>query len=356
MKTTFIILLICSLSISVNAQRSDMKFHELAEPDTSKLWIQPVQGKAAMAVWGHAKGISVAIPQLNVMPRGLIRIFTPYLDHSKFIVTNFIAMEPTPAGQEHRGLSELEMSTFDPGIRGKRFWSSDNTDYTNKDNEIHPARGVITKENGKEVLTVYIFSEPFDNGAKVYVRLRFFQDRPYEFELTSYTYDGSVDLDSFILTATMGNKARLRTLYLKDYQKTSLALWPDYNNSDFAPHAFFSVKDMIQDKKGYAYFIAAPNEEDPSKATYSENTANHWKYTGKVATQYWISTNPNSKLEGLVNGRYTYWASKSPIPGGISFENFEMKEPFKNGNQYIFGITPESPEKFVEKAKKGRYK
>ncbi len=27
-------------------------------------------------------------------PRGLIRIYTPYLEHDEFVVTNFIAFEP----------------------------------------------------------------------------------------------------------------------------------------------------------------------------------------------------------------------------------------------------------------------
>lgn len=355
MKTTIVILFLSICIVSMNAQKTDLKFDELAQPDTTNLWIQPAQGKPAQAIWGHANGISVAIPQLNIMPRGLIRIFTPYLDHDKYVVTNFIAMEPTPVGHQHRGLSELEMSTFDKDIRGKRFWSSDNNNYTGHHNERYPAKGVVGQVNGKQTLTVYIFSEPFDNGAKVYVRLRFFEDRPYEFELTSYTYDDSVDLDSFILTATMGNKARLRTLYLKDYQKKSIELWPGYKDDAFAPHAFFPVEDMTHDTKGYAYFIAAPDEKDPSKAEYADGTAHHWKYTGKVATQYWISTNPGTQLQGLVNGRYTYWASRSPIPGGISFENFEMKEPFRNGNQYIFGITPQSPDQFIKQAKKGRY-
>lgn len=355
MKITIITLFLCVCFTPLKAQKTDLKFDELAQPNIGQLWIQPTQGKPAQAVWGHANGISVAIPQLNIMPRGLIRIFTPYLDHDKYVVTNFIAMEPTPAGHQHRGLSELEMSTFDKGIRGKRFWSSDTTDYSDESNEIYPARGVIGQKDGKQTLTVYIFSEPFDNGAKVYVRLRFFEDRPYEFELTSYTYDDSVDLDNFILTATMGNKARLRTLYLKDYRKTSLELWPTYKEDAFAPHAFFPVADMIHDDRGYAYFIAAPNEKDPSKAIYADDTARHWKYIGKVATQYWISTSPSTQLRGLVNGRYTYWASRSPIPGGISFENFEMKEPFRNGNQYIFGISPQSPDEFTKQAKKGRY-
>ncbi|WP_051698016.1 hypothetical protein [Prevotella sp. 10(H)] len=351
-----ILILICYFyALSLNAQRSELKFHELAAPDTGRLWIQPAKNKPAMAIWGHAKGISVAIPQQDIMPRGLIRIFTPYLDHMPHVVTNFIAMEPIPAGQEHRGLSELEMSSMDPGIRGKRFWSSNDSGYSTNNNEIYPARGIIEEKNGKQTLTVYIFCEPFDNGAKVYVRLRFFEERPYEFELTSYASEESVSLDSFILTATMANKARLRTLYLKDYKKVSSEIWPDYRGDAFTPHAFFSIKDMIHGPEGHAYFIAAPNEKDPSKAIYAADTHQHWKYTGKKATQYWISTTPDEKLQGIVNGRYTYWASQSPIPGGISFENFEMKQPFKNGNRYIFGIIPDSPEEFKKQALKGRY-
>lgn len=232
------------------AQQTKIKFQDLAQPDTSKVWIQPTQGKPAMAIWGHAKGISIGIPQLNIMPRGLIRIFTPYLDHPQHTVTNFIAMEPIAVGQEHRGLSELEMSSWDPDIRGKRFWSSNNTDNFSNDNEISPVRGVIEKEDGIETLSVYIFSEPFDNGAKVYVRLRFFENRPYEFELTSYTYENSVELNSFVLTATMGNKARLRTLHLDSYNKSAVDIWPNYQDDGFTPHAFFPVKDMIKDTKG----------------------------------------------------------------------------------------------------------
>lgn len=74
-------------------------------------------------------------------------------------------------------------------------------------------------------------------------------------------------------------------------------------------------------------FIASPDEKDPTKAVYAEDTHTHWKYTGKKATQYWYCSNPSNELEGVVNGRYTYWASKSPIPGGIAYENFELTEP-----------------------------
>ena len=95
------------------------------------------------------------------------------------------------------------------------------------------------------------------------------------------------------------------------------------------------------------WFIASPDEKDPTKAVYAEDTHTHWKYTGKKATQYWYCSNPSNELEGVVNGRYTYWASKSPIPGGIAYENFELTEPFQSGQSYIFGITPLSPEELI---------
>lgn len=344
----FLFLLIITPSYS---QQRVSEWKQLAPPDTVGSWIQPVQGKPAMPVWGHADGIIVGLAPLPG-PRGLIRIYTPYLEYEFAEVMNFIAFEPIPKGSEHRGFSELEMSSLDEGERGKRFWSSDNSTAVLPLDEAYPARGVVKKINGEETLTLYVFSEPFDNGAKVYARLRFFESRPYEFEITTYTYEGSVDLDYFITTATMGNKARLRTLFLKDGQKSSLGLWPDYKDIHFTSHEYFSQKEMIRDKKGNVYFIASPNEKDYSKAVYAPGTNSHWKYTGKHATQYWIKRNPHEKLNGLVSGRFTYWASEAPIPGGISFENFELKTPFKNGDQFIFGITPFSAEQFIHRIKK----
>ena len=74
----------------------------------------------------------------------------------------------------------------------------------------------MAKENGFEVLTVYFFSETFDNGVDIYIRIKFTERKPYESELTTYTAEESDELNRFILTATMGNKERLRTLHLAD--------------------------------------------------------------------------------------------------------------------------------------------
>jgi len=334
----------------VYGQGTAIPWQQLSPPDTVGGWLQPGQGKPAMPVWGHVNGIRVGLDPLPG-PRGLIRIYTPYLDYPFPEVMNFIAFEPIPKGQEARGFSELEMSSIHSGRRGKHFWSANSSTASIPVDGVYPVRGIVERHNGEETLTVYIFAEPFDNGAKVYVRLRFFESRPYEFELATYTCPESKELDYFVATATMGNKARLRTLFFRDGQESSLELWPDYKDIHFTPHAHFLQKRMIKDKKGRAYFIAAPNEIDYQKASYTTGTHQHWRYRGKRATQYWIKKNPSEQLSGLLNGRFTYWASKEPIPGGVAIENFELKEPFKNGDSFVFGITPLSPEAFIRDIK-----
>lgn len=183
----FLFLLIINFSYSQQSQ----PHHQLVSPDTVGTWIQPVQGKPAMPVWGHADGIIVGLAPLPG-PRGLIRIYTPYLDYEFPEVMNFIAFEPIPRGAEERGYSELEKSSLDKEKWGKRFWSSDDAMAVLPLNEQYPARGVVEKVNGEETLTLYVFSEPFDNGAKVYARLRFFESRPYELEITTNIYDDSI--------------------------------------------------------------------------------------------------------------------------------------------------------------------
>ena len=46
------------------------------------------------------------------------------------------------------------------------------------------------------------------------------------------------------------------------------------------------------------------------------------------------------KLQALVNARWSYWSSASEIPGGPSFENFEVVEPFRQGAAFRFSVDP----------------
>jgi len=325
---------------------SARSWKELASPEASGCWVRPAQGKPARALWGHVEGLRVGLSPLPG-PRGLLRLYAPYLGHREGRMINFIAVEPIPEGQTHRGFSELERSDLDQ-VRGKRFWSADCPREASPQPVIYPARGVVESEGDVETLTVYILVERFKNGAHVYLRLRFHSNHPYEVEIAPLAWEDSVPLRHCIITATMGNYARLRTLYLKDRTQSSRDLWPHHSGTAFTPHARFPLRDLIRTAEGEALFIAAPDEAHPDEADYAPGTFSGWKYSGVVATQYWRCEHPRPGLEGWVNGRSVYWASECSIPGGVAFENLELVEPFCDGAAYRFGITRKSPEELID--------
>jgi len=310
-------------------------------------WVQP-SNREGKAVWGFKDGIRISLNPESI--RGLILIHTPYLGHEENDVINFFAIEPIVKGELHRGFSEMEQSSLD-GVQGKRIWSSDSDSDCGIKDVTAIADGIVRKENGMETLAVYLFIEPFENGAKVYVRARFFSNNPYEVEISTYKCQDSENLDYCIVTATMGNYSRLRNLYLKDKVISSLDLWPDFSASDFTPHEYVKAEKMIHDNNGYPYFIAAADEENPEMAVFAENTPDWWRYYGKKATQYWYSKAPKNDTNGIVNGRVVYWGDLLPIPGGISYENFELKQEFGQGDSFVFGVSPLSPEKFIDNLK-----
>jgi hypothetical protein len=184
-----------------------------------------------------------------------------------------------------------------------------------------------------------VHSEPFESGAIVSVRLRFRADRPHEVALAAYTRPGSVPLASCVLTATMGNYARLRRLHLRDRVVTPAELWPGFGGDHFADHARFGLEEFIPAADALQV-VATPDEPRPHEAVYADGTAEHWRYTGALAAQGWRVVDPDPATEVLVNGRAAYWASSSPIPGGVSFENFELVQPFAEGREVTFWVEP----------------
>lgn len=303
-------------------------------------WIRPVASVEAEPRWGVAGGLQIAIAP-TPGPRGLLRVFAPYLDHRYERLLNFIAVEPIPTGSgSPRGYSELEPSTLDPGERGKRFWSAGAPDDPRPALGTPPSRGLVDRTDGAERLTVWIGVERFDNGADVAVRVRFRDDRPHEVEVAGFSRETSVPLDRLILSATMGNWARLRRLRLAGGVIVEPSqLWPDFACTEFTDHARFRLGDLQRD--GAAAVVTAEGDEDePHLAAYSADTAEHWHFEGRRAVQGWRADDPHPDLEVLVNGRWSYWASTSPIPGGVSFENFEISEPFRQGAAFRFSVNP----------------
>lgn len=187
----------------------------IVPPVVEGRWIRPAETDApARPLWGHAEGLRVGIVPPGG-PRGLLRVYAPYLRHAEGEdrLINFIAVEPVPAGQPHRGLSELEHSKLD-GVRGKRFWSTAGPADPTPRQPDRPGRGEVVKSDGVETLCVFIGVERFDNGSHVYVRLTLRADRPQEVGVAVFAREDSVPLAHCVLTATMGNYARLRRLHL----------------------------------------------------------------------------------------------------------------------------------------------
>ena len=302
----------------------------------SGLWIRPAGSAPREPRWGHREGMQLG---LSPAPRGLLQIFTPYLGHPQERLVNYIAVEPVPVGTVARGYSELEPSRLDPGERGKRMWAVDDPSATAVRTRLDPDPGIVDVVDGVERLTVWVLVEPFDNGAEVQVRVRFRADRPHEVELAGFATPRSAPLDLLVLTATMGNWARLRRLELADRVVTPAALWPGFTGTGFAEPASFGLDELRRD--GTAALVSATGDEsDPWSVAYSADTAEHWRFLGQRMRQTWRVDDPDPALRAQVNARWSYWASSSEIPGGPAYENVEVVEPFRQGAALRFAIEP----------------
>ncbi len=339
----WIVPLLMGLALS-ELRGAEPAWQRLADPVIEDGWVRPPAGAmAAKPVWGFAEGLRIGLAPLPG-PRGLLRVYTPYVGQPEWRMINFIAIEPIVAGRAQRSFSELERSSLAEGT-GKVMWSVDRPDDWTPRNPTHPARGVIGEEDGAETLTVLIGIEPFRSGAAVHLRLVFRKDRPCEFQITSFTQPNSNPLSYCVVTATMGNYARLRRLHLADGVVTTGDLFADaaFAGMGFTPHKRFMLERLARTRDGDAIVAATCDEVDPAAADQA-SVARGWRYIGRPATQYWRCDDPPPDLMVQVNARRTYWASTNPIPGGASFENFEFVAPFQTGQTWTFGVTSDSPE------------
>lgn len=327
-------------------------------------WVRPGIN-TNQPVWGVRGGLLWAVSPGGFGerggPRGLIRLGYPILTNGEYALVNFIAVEPIVRGQ--RGLSELEHSKLDDK-QGKRFWAVDEKDA--KQNEkprgnslLTPAlssarsegegeelvAGQISKlPSGAEQLEVVVRVEPFENGANVRLVISQRSDAPDEITLRIHAEPDSAPMEFCILTATMGNMARVRQLWLADEMVSSLKLYPDHKGNGFAPHTFYPLERLARNETGDVLAAITTNEKDPAKV-FPFPGSTRWHYGGFPVTQYWKKSRDTFRddLRVVVNARSTYWGNHRPIPGGVAFENFEMQEKFYDGQKFIFGITRKTP-------------
>lgn len=285
-------------------------------------WRQP-KAPGDPAVWGVEGGLSVGIPP-TPGPKGLLRIYAPYLGQGPERMVNFIAIEPVAGGR--RGFSELE---------NRELWSA-----SSREEASAPTKKLNAGTARRGTLSVFFGCEAFQNGAKVVVEARFRKDRPHEVTLRSFLAPGSAPVERVILTATMGNYGRLRRLLLKDRAVEAKNLWPEFRSDapGFAPHRTFPASELKRHGREVE-FSGETDEGDPAKVNYAPNTFPGWFYEGKPARHVWRARSV-SGLVARVNARTTYWASSSPIPGGVAFENVELDAPFESGQEWVFAVEP----------------
>lgn len=293
-------------------------------------------------VWGIRGGLLWAIPPAGFRghePRGLIRLGSPVLTNQSYDLVNFIAIEPIAGGR--RGFSELERSQLD-GVAGKRIWAD--VSNTSQINSLDPGR-LDKLSDGQEELQVDLRVEKFENGAHVRLALLQRSNRPDEIQLSVFREPDSAPMEYCILTATMGNMARTRQLWLSNEVVSSLKIYSGYIQKDFAPHREYPLPRLHRTVEGRV-LVAATNDEDDPTSVYPFPNSELWHYAGCKVTQYWAKNAGTFRedLRVVVNGRYTYWRSSHPIPGGVAFENFELQERYYDGQKFIFGITRKTPQ------------
>jgi hypothetical protein len=297
-------------------------------------------------MWGVRGGLLWAVPPGGFRaaggPRGLICLGYPISTNGGYSLINFIAVEPIVNGR--RGFSELEMSALDQ-TRGKRMWAVGETNSAPVAHQPALAPGRLSRPSpGVEQLDVTVRVESFDNGARVRLVVSQRTDTPDEIQLAIYAEPGSAPLDYCILTATMGNQARTRLLWLKDEVVSSLRLYPEHRGEDFAPHRIYPLDRLGCSASGDVLVAVTTDEANPA-SVYPFPGRQAWHYGGCKVTQYWKKPHGTAAkdLHAAVNARYTYWQTRRPIPGGVAFENFELRERFHDGQAFIFGITRQTP-------------
>lgn len=320
--------------------------------NTNGAWIRPKDANGAL-VWGRTDGIIFGLPSPGGIrgPRGLIRVGLPGRNGGEPELINFIAIEPVTIGAGSRfsrmGFSELEMSQLDANVRGKRLWATTaQGELTTLPSKPQPIESY--KPQPIERLSVRIEVEPYTvNNAHVYVIASIYSDRPDELELSVHHHDDSAPVEELTLTATMGNYERLRQLWLKDRIIKSRELYAGYTEDNFIEKENYPRDEMLTYGDGGALVLATTDEENPSSVQVTERP--WWTYRSIKLTQYWRvpSSHIEPNLRVKVNGRRVYWTSKTAIPGGLAFENFEVRQRYAPGQAFIFGLTPKQPWEFV---------
>jgi hypothetical protein len=295
-------------------------------------------------IYGVRNGICVAMYP-NALdgrpmggPRGLIRV--GFQEEGTFHLLNYIAVQPTVHGAT--GLSELERGG--DGMPGKPFRVgsrlADGGNGANGD-----VRGVVHQMAQGAVLTVFLYVEMFANGAAPVIEVSLYENQPDRVQFRTFSGDGGSEMQRCDLSATMGNQSRCRALWLDASAIYAPDLYAGYRGDGFVEHAPYRLNTLHKTTAGDVVVAISPDEFDPREVWPFGNGA--WHHDGIWMAQFWLKPQGSydESLQCRVNGRGMYWGGNSPIPGGLAYENFELQETFRSGQEIWFGYRKESPAK-----------
>ncbi len=142
----------------------------------------------------------------------------------------------------------------------------------------------------------------------------------------------------------------------------SRKLFAGYDDIEFTGKDPFPAEQMMRNKKGEYLVAATSNETLAELTTWPQDAAgmSHWRWRYRLfykLTQYWRVDSAGadaSSLQVRVNGRVKYWSGESlnkkdyiDIPGGAAFENFELREKYRPGQKFYFGLTLKKAEELI---------
>jgi hypothetical protein len=98
--------------------------------------------------------------------------------------------------------------------------------------------------------------------------------------------------------------------------------------------------------------VAVTTDEAHPETVQPFGRPHFWDYRGRSVTQYWRvpPDDVRADLVCAVNVRFRYWRSRRAIPGGVAFENIELRQAFRDGQTFVFGITPAPPRKLLHRS------
>jgi hypothetical protein len=257
-------------------------------------------------------------------------MWSPFAPNNQYLLSNYIAIEPTVVGNPEKGFSELENGS--DGQRGKIITADPDSI---KVKDIAP---------GVQELDVTFDVEKFHNGAHVTLEVSERSDRPDEVQYKVHQAADSEPIDNCVLTATWGNLTRSRQLWFKDGDVSvqDIPEYRDYDGGDFAPDKFFPMDKMARLSDATVGVGMTTDEKDPA-SVHPLPWPTVWDWPAGPITQYWKVPDTDKNVQVRVNARHNYWASSVAIPNGTSFENFELREPFHEGQILTYGASTKTP-------------